>query len=237
MLFLLIVPVLSTGLRKAGEQLHSVLAVILFVLYGFVPFEFLNDLAGELHPAMNYSVWLFIYQFVLITYIRWYKPKWLESQSLMIRFMWIGALCGMLSQVVCITFISAVSSSYLSLWNLWMNCPACFPPIMFALGLLSLAQQRKPWHNKAVNGIASATLTVYLIFTDSFTSTIISTYTHANPQNGAPLFLSIIALCLASFLLAILLGLIRQALFSITLDRHRGRHFELLWHKLSSQVR
>lgn len=87
MLFLLAVPVRSAGLRKAGEQLHSVLAVILFVLYGFVPFGFMNNLAGELHPTMNYSVWLFICQFVLITYIRWYKPNWLESKSLMTRFM------------------------------------------------------------------------------------------------------------------------------------------------------
>ncbi len=75
MLFLLAVSVRSAGFRKAGEQLHSVLAVILFVLYGFAPFGFMNNLAGELHPTMNYSVWLFICQFVLITYIRWYKPN------------------------------------------------------------------------------------------------------------------------------------------------------------------
>ena len=235
MLFLLIVPVLSTGLRKAGEQLHKILAIILFALYGFVPFGFMNNLAGELHPTMNYSVWLFIYQFVLITYIRWYKPNWLKSKSLMTKFMWIGVLFGVLSQTVCVILTSVVSNACHSLRSLWMNNPACFPSMMFALGLLALAQQKKPWRNKAINKIASATLTVYLIFTDFFTGTIISTCTHTIPQSGMLLFLSSFALCLTSFLLAILLGLIRQILFSVTFDRRRGYCFELLWNKISNK--
>lgn len=237
MLFLLIVPVLSTGLRKAGEQLHKILAIILFVLYGFVPFGFMNNLAGELHPTMNYSVWLFIYQFVLITYIRWYKPNWLKSKSLMTRFIWIGALFGVFSQTVCTILASVISNTYRnSLCALWMNTPACFPSMMFALGILALTQQKKPWHNKAINKIASATLTVYLFFTDSFTNTIISTYTHEITQSGLLLFLSSFALCLVSFLLTILLGLIRQILFSITFDRHRGHYFELSWDKISNKM-
>ena len=237
MLFLLIVPVLSTGLRKAEEQLHKTLAIILFVLYGFVPFGFMNSLTGESHLTMNYSVWLFIYQFVLITYIRWYKSNWLESKSLMTKFMWIGGLSGALSQAVCTIITSAVSNTYHSIWYLWMNTPSCFPSMLFALGMLALAQQKKPWYNKAINKIASATLTVYLIFTDSFTSTIISTYAHAILQSGTSLFLSSFALCLALFSLAILSGIIRQILFSITIDRYRGCYFELIWSGISNKTR
>ncbi|WP_428855888.1 acyltransferase family protein [Bifidobacterium dentium] len=233
MLFLLIVPVLSTGLRKAGEQLHGTLAIILLVLYGFIPFATVNSFIGE-HQTMNYSVWLFIYQFVLITYIRWYRTEWLRSKSLMTRIMWIGGSSGIISQIICTALVSVVSGSGLwILWYRWMNCPACFPSMMFSLGLLALAQQKKPRYNKAINRIASATLTVYLLLTDSFVNSIISTAIQSIPQKGSPLFCSCIASCILLFAAFLLLGLIRQSLFSITIDRHRGHWFELLWSKVS----
>lgn len=239
MLFLLIVPALSIGLRKIGERLHKPLAIILFILYGFVPFTVMNVLANADHQTMNYSVWLFIYQFILITYIRWYKSTWLSSKSLMIKFLWIGGILGVLSQSICIatiTSIPAISNMSRAAWMLWMNNPACFPSMMFALGLLAIAQQKKPLYNKTINKIASATLTVYLLFTDSFSNRIISKFVHATSQTGNLLFLRTIVLCLASFTLTILFGLIRQVLFSITIDHRRGYWFELLWNKISNKI-
>ena len=233
MLFLLIVPALSTGLRKAGKQLHGTLAIILFVLYGFIPFTTVNFFLGG-HQTMNYSVWLFIYQFVLITYIRWYRPEWLSSKSLMTKIMWIGGLSGIISQIICTVLVSAVSyNSLWILWDLWMNSPACFPSMMFSLGLLALAQQKKPQYNKAINRIASATLTVYLLLTDSFVNSIISAAIQSIPQKGLSLFCICVVSCALLFAISLLLGLIRQSLFAITIDRQRGRWFELLWNKIS----
>lgn len=230
MLFLLIAPVLSTGLRKAGKQLHEILAIILFTLYGFIPFAVMNHFAGELHITMNYSVWLFIYQFILITYICWYKPNWLKSKSLMTKFMWIGGLFGIVSQAICTVLISKVVSMF------WMNNPACFPSMLFALGMIAIAQQKEPYYNKIINRIASATLTVYLLFTDSFISSCLSASTHVASSDNVMLLLGNIALCLASFMIAILLGIIRQVLFAVTIDRRRGHWFNLLWNKLSSRT-
>lgn len=188
---------------------------------------------------MNYSVWLFIYQFVLITYIRWYRPDWLRSKSLMTKIMWIGGLSGVISQIICTTLVSVVSDTYSGfwiLWDLWMNSPACFPSMMFSLGLLAIAQQKKPWCNKAINRIASATLTVYLLLTDSFVNSIISTAIQSIPQKGLPLFFSCVVSCVLLFAISLLLGLIRQSLFAITIDRHRGHWFELLWSKIPGLI-
>ena len=235
MLFLLIVPALSTGLRSVGKHLHGILAIILFAFNGLIPFEIMDKLPnGNFHSTMNYSVWLFIYQFVLITYIKWYRQNWLKSKSLMTAFMWIGGLANVISQLAGTILLSIVSNEYVNPWYLWMNNPACFPSMMFALGLLAIAQQKQPWHNVPVNTLASATLTVYLLFTDPFTYSIIAAFTQLVPQHGATLLLVGVIVCLATFALCILLGIIRQALFAVTIDLHRGRWFELLWNKASA---
>ncbi|MCB4892988.1 hypothetical protein GT749_08900 [Bifidobacterium pseudocatenulatum] len=48
--------------------------------------------------------------------------------------------------------------------------------------------------------------------------------------------LQILGILLAIYAVCTLLGFIRQALFAVTIDRHRGHWFELLWSKVSNRI-
>ena len=149
MMFLLVVPALSVGLKKTGKQLHKILSIILLIFFGFIPFGIVDRFSLGA-PRIDYSLWLFIYQFVLVTYLRWYKSDWLKSKSLMLKFMWIGGACDVITQSIGATLISTTSNEYITTEFLWMNCASCIPTMMFALGLLASAQQKKQKHSRVI---------------------------------------------------------------------------------------
>lgn len=50
-------------------------------MFGLVPFARMNSLFDSRN--MTYSVWLFVYQFVLVSYLRGYKKDWLDNTRMM----------------------------------------------------------------------------------------------------------------------------------------------------------
>ena len=232
-LFLLICPALCEGLRRIGRDVHYSLAIISTVLFGLVPFGCINN---HFHSwNMTYSVWLFVYQFVLVSYLRWYKKDWLDNTRMMTASAWIGLALGVFSQIAIVSAALMFKESA-NPHDFWMNCPAALPSMMVAIGLIALAQRKAPRHSRMVNKIASSVFTVYLILTDGFANSVIDDFIKGLDMTGWMLLLISFLLACGFFVLAVLLGFIRQGLFAVTVDRSRGHWFELVWDKAMERI-
>lgn len=184
---------------------------------------------------MTYSVWLFVYQFVLVSYLRWYKKDWLDNTRMMTASAWIGLALGVFSQIAIVSAALMFKESA-NPHDFWMNCPAALPSMMVAIGLIALAQRKAPRHSRMVNKIASSVFTVYLILTDGFANSVIDDFIKGLDMTGWMLLLISFLLACGFFVLAVLLGFIRQGLFAVTVDRSRGHWFELVWDKAMERI-
>lgn len=112
------------------------------------------------------------------------------------------------------------------------------PVIMVGFGVFLLFD-RVTFHNRTINRIAQSAFAVYLI-TEYAVSEKLLWVRLFNLQNlyQQPLaILQILGILLAIYAACTLIDFIRQALFAVTIDRHRGRWFELLWNKSSKQIK
>lgn len=110
------------------------------------------------------------------------------------------------------------------------------PVIMVGFGVFLLFD-RVTFHSRVINRIAQSAFAVYLI-TDYAASEKLLWARLFNLQDlyQQPLaILQILGILLAIYAVCTLLDFIRQALFAATLDRRRGRWFDLLWDKASTQ--
>ena len=106
------------------------------------------------------------------------------------------------------------------------------PVIMVGFGMFLLFD-RITFHSRAVNRIAQSAFSVYLI-TDYAASEKLLWVRLFNLQNlyQQPwAILLILGILLAIYAACTLLDFVRQALFAVTIDKRRGRWFELLWDK------
>ena len=95
---------------------------------------------------------------------------------------------------------------------------------------------RLSFRSRLINRIAQSAFAVYLI-TDYAASEKLLWVRLFNLQDlyQQPLaILQILGILLAIYATCTLLDFIRQALFAVTLDRRRGRWFDLLWDKVSA---
>ena len=168
-LFLLFCPFLNTGLRALEKKEHISLALILLALYSWFPYSFLD---GLIHFDMSYSVWLFLYQYVILTCIKWHFPNLVNDRDLGKKLLCVGLAMGIGTQIVFGTPLLIMGKSMLS-HQLWLNTPTCLPSMLIALGLLILALTEEPFANPTFNKAASGTLAVYLVLTDAATSQLI----------------------------------------------------------------
>lgn len=72
-IFLLIHPMLDQGLRSLGEHGHGMLALVLLAVWGVLP--------GQSY-GMGLSVVLFVFIYVLVSYVRWYRDRWVRSSRI-----------------------------------------------------------------------------------------------------------------------------------------------------------
>ena len=86
------------------------------------------------------------------------------------------------------------------------------------------------------NKIAASVFTVYLILTDGFANSVIDDFIKGLDMTGWMLLLISFLLACGFFVLAVHLGFIRQGLFAVTVDRNRGRWFELVWDKAIERI-
>lgn len=88
---------LNEGLRALDKRTHSLLCFVLLLFYSLFPYSFLN---GLIRLDMSYSVWLFIYEYVLITCIRWHYSEFLLNRRLGNQLLALGLALGIGTQVL-----------------------------------------------------------------------------------------------------------------------------------------
>ena len=225
-IFLALLPFLYKGLKALGREYHLALAATVLAIWGLTSF-----IPGALGAYLSISssligVFGFIYLFILISAYKWYmKPFTIKHIWLMII---TGVGLSLLFEAISIIlhhFGFASSFSIISDWKL--------PIIMIGFGIFLLFS-RFTFNSQTINRIAQSAFAVYLI-TDYAASEKLLWVRLFNLQNlyQQPLaILRILGILLTIYVACTLLDFIRQALFTVTVDRHRGHWFELLWSKI-----
>lgn len=94
------------------------------------------------------------------------------------------------------------------------------------------------FHNRTINRIAQSAFAVYLITDYAASEKLLWTrlFNLQDLYQQPFAILQILGILLAIYAACTLLDFVRQGLFAITIDKHRGHWFELLWNKVSSRV-
>ena len=218
-IFALLCPFINKGLRAIGREGHAVMATLGLAAFGVVPF---------FYKGMGLSVFLFLYQYVMLSYFRWYLSDWEQSRRLALTCATFGivlvALCGELR--------------FLTGWD-YGNAPWTLPAMMAAFGLILMAIQAKPYSNWLINLIAGSTLSVYLVHgywpvTIWLQDVVCAGVADMMANHSMTLRYSAHYLVLlAVYLVIILIDIMRRFLFSITADRtnRNGLWFDYCWSK------
>lgn len=224
--FLLVFPCLIPALRYLGRRRHAYLAMGLFVLWtilqGFVPLFFLGL------PGGNFLS--FVYLYILISYYRWYL------QPMSVKVAWITLLTGYL-----LIAFSAVAGGLVyqflgtgdKIQTVFVSTEYKLPTMMVGFSLFVLFVNSE-FHSRIVNAIASSSFAVYLI-TDY--PTIYQHIWHGPLQlsrfyNSPFAVLIVLGIVILAYGTCAVLDHIRRLLFMLTIDRHRGKWFDVLWKKL-----
>lgn len=204
-LFLLLLPLMNAGLEAIGQRFHAILAVTMLAAFGAIPY-FSNNMA--------LGVFLFVYQYVLISYVRWYLPR-IEQSA---RWAWGLFLGGMLLIIVSFAVCQLIPSIA------YGSEPWKIPSMATAFGLLLIANQAKPHHSHVINTIAASTLSVYLVhlywpitmWLQSVMGTVYRLVGTPGPWQAFALHSMMLALIYA---VIIIIDLIRRQIF-VKLDPH-----------------
>ncbi|NEG95345.1 acyltransferase family protein [Bifidobacterium sp. SMB2] len=223
--FLLFFPFLVRGLRALDRSAHAALCVVMLVL--FTGLDMVMPLSAVGLPGGNYLSFVYIY--VLITYYRWHMRPMKTATvwwSLGIGYLMIAV--GAVAAGVLFEKTGRLQVLQVYLGKVEFRLPV----LMIGLALFVLFE-RHEFHSAVVNTVASSTFGVYLI---SEYPTV-RQWLWQNPlidfaalAARYPLLLipSLIGIAVLVFLACTALDQIRELLFHITIDRHRGRWFDRL---------
>ena len=217
-IFLMLLPFLSKGLKVLSREYHLALAATVLVIWGLT--SFIPGMIG-----INDGFFGFIYLFILISAYKWYMEPFTTRQV----WLMIGTGLGFFLLYTC----ASITLSLLGYdMGIYITGDWKLPVIMVGFGMFLLFD-RVTFHSRAVNRIAQSAFSVYLI-TDYAASEKLLWVRLFNLQNlyQQPwAILLILGILLAIYAICTLLDFIRQALFAVTIDKRRGRWFELLWDK------
>ncbi|WP_254150059.1 hypothetical protein [Bifidobacterium bifidum] len=117
------------------------------------------------------------------------------------------------------------------LWNKGL------PVTMIGFGVFLLFD-RVTFHSRVINRIAQSAFAVYLITDYAASEKLLWTrlFNLQDLYQQSFAILQILGILLAIYAVCTLLDFIRQALFAATIDRCRGRWFDLLWDKVSNRI-
>ena len=220
-IFLMLLPFLSKSLKALGREYHLALAATVLVIWGLTSF-----IPGA--QSLTDNVFGFIYVFILISAYKWHMMPFTTKQ------VWLMTGIG-LGFFLLYTAASATLSLLGHDMGIFITGSWKLPVIMVGFGVFLLFD-RITFHSRVINRIAQSAFAVYLI-TDYAASEKLLWIKLFNLQNlyQQPFaILRSLGILLAIYAACTLLDFIRQALFAITIDRCRGRWFELLWNKASS---
>ncbi|WP_317642889.1 acyltransferase family protein [Bombiscardovia apis] len=217
-LFLFVAPFLTLGLRKIGPKNHLLLASSLLLIYGFTPSRtFIIDM-----PA---CALVFVYLYTIMSYIRWYIPELLESRKAAIILIIFGVVFGFVYQGLLSKIISV---------DWWLFHTRNATSLAISLGLIILAINRPETHSRIVNKLASATLGVFLIQVSSLGKRY-SVFTSSSALGnaiGARLLLLDLLLAVVFFVVCIAFDLLRQVIFTFTVDKVEAKPFTWLYQNI-----
>ena len=222
-IFLALLPFLSKGLKALGREYHLTLAATVLVIWGLTSF-----IPGA--QSLTDNVFGFIYVFIIISAYKWHMMPFTTKQ------VWLMTGIG-LGFFLLYTAASATLSLLGHDMGIFITGSWKLPVIMVGFGGFLLFD-RVTFHSRVINRIAQSAFAVYLI-TDYAASEKLLWVRLFNLQNlyQQPLaILQILGILLVIYAVCTLLDFIRQALFAATIDRRRGRWFELLWNKASSRM-
>lgn len=214
--FILLSPWLTRGLKAIGKAGHAAVAAVCFGTFGILPF---------FNKGMDLSVFMFIYLYVLMSYLRWYLPG-IEHSRVWAWSLFLGGAC--------LVVVSYEINAFVFAWDYGVS-PWFIPTMATALGIILLATQARPRHIPAVNLIAGSTLSVYLVhmywpITIWLQHALSGALTYVDaPAMGR--YAVYYALTLIVYAAIIILDLIRRAVFSITVERdnRERRLFGRMW--------
>ena len=216
-LFLLIFPWLTEGLRQFGKKKHGLLVLLLCSLQGIFPWSIIR-------LNIDYNITLFVYLYVLLSFFRWYTPEILVNTNVARILISIGFLFGVFT-VIGIQILKPNAQN-----RVWLNCPSCFPSLFIAFGLLVYANKNNQFYSRIINKLASATLGVYLILTSEGVADGLSYLQHEILDGTGLLRICIISLsAVIFFCFGLCFDLVRQLIFSAFFDGNKGRVFLKVW--------
>lgn len=228
-IFLAFYPFLTVGLRRMGSSLHGGLCIIIMVIwgiYGIVPVDVLQ------FKARNFMLFIFLY--VLISYYRWYMELFSIRTSAIAFFVGVALFTLPILALQVFGWVSHINA--LRLHSAAFAGAAKLPAILIAFGMMNIGIQ-KHFQSVVINKVASTTLGIYLIHEDPFVKSIlwghhINTESFINDpwRDG----LMVIGCILAAYVACFGIDWLRQALFSLTVDRRKGAWFDKLWNKIST---
>lgn len=224
-IFLALLPFLAKGLKALGREYHLALAATVLVIWGLTSFV---PLALGSAPYVASSL-TGAFAFLISAY-RWHMKPFTTRQ------VWLMIGIG-LGFFVLYTAASATLSLLGHNMDIFITRDWKLPVIMVGFGVFLLFD-RVTFHSRVINRIAQSAFAVYLI-TDYAASEKLLWTRLFNLQDlyQQPLaILRILGILLAIYTTCTLLDFIHQALFAVTIDRRRGRWFELLWDKASSRM-
>lgn len=219
-IFLALLPFLSKGLKALGREYHLTLAATVLVIWGLTSF-----IPGA--QSLTDNVFGFIYVFILISAYKWHMMPFTTKQ------VWLMTGIG-LGFFLLYTAVSATLSLLGHDMGIFITGSWKLPVIMVGFGMFLLFDC-VTFNSRIINRIAQSAFAVYSI-TDYATSKELPWNQLFNLKNlyQQPFaILRILSILLAIYAACTLLDFIRQALFAATIDRCRGRWFELLWNKVS----
>lgn len=220
-ILLLLLPFVLAGLKGMGKGVHAKCCIALLGLWGIV-----NLIPGS-YLDIYINVTGFIYVTVLLSYYKWYLPS-LSNKS--------AAL------------LAIIGSSIIVVWNivlslLWFGEPGklltyinpvqkewSLPILMVSFGIFILFKGMK-FRSRIVNRFACSALAVYLITEQHYFRDVIWTQLVSLGDFYHSRYTILIALVAVTgiVLVTTVMDFVRQVIFCLTLDRHKGRIFDRLW--------
>lgn len=223
-MFLLIYPFLTEGLRKIGRKNHGLLCVVFLVAWGLL--YGITQLGNM--SFTNFSFGFFVYLYILISFYRWYMKEF------NVRTLWsmlrIGFLMIALNLLLENIIPDTDGSPNIDHNKLFLCYEGKLPILLISFGLIGLFI-RINWHNIAINAIASATSGVYLIHHHLYLRKYLwddSLYPFSKLMNNPHAILICLLAILLVFSIATIIDLLRQVIFATVLDSRLDNLFDPL---------
>ena len=231
-LFLLVYPFLTLGLRAIGRNMHAAVCLIFFILWGVVAGLTRNVMYGTEHEG----ILDFVFLYTLITFYRWYLNDCTVKRA------WMHIATGFVILSVGITALQIAGTirhhEEMRMHSLYLASSSIkLPVMMIGFGILILATHVR-FHSRIVNRIAKATFGIYLI-TDFYAIRNViwnNNYSLSNVYNKPFSIVESILYIIGIFIVATCIDLVRQGLFALTVDRHRGAWFNTVANAVTRNV-